>query len=157
MPKRYPIRALKSVLLFFILALLLLLIVYYTSADAERQVDSFWAFIQPNLSKMLLFLAFFGLAYPFIGYVSQKVACLRELSAGDKEAIVTLFSNARFVLVKDENGRMVFHHVSPAARISRMFEDTITVDYSAESIMVEGLRRDALRLARSIDWYLRKE
>jgi hypothetical protein len=158
MSPRYLIRALKSVVSFFVLALLAIALVYFTTAEQERQV-SFWGFLQAgnNLTWMSVFLIFFGFVYPSIGYVSQKIACPRALSEADKEAIIRIFAAARFLPEQDADSRLRFRHRHRLTRFLRLYEDTITVDYSEHNTLtVEGLRRDAYRLARTVEWQLLK-
>jgi hypothetical protein len=157
MPKRYPVRALKYVLYFFIIALLVQALVYFLSSEAERQVRSFTDFLQRgDLVKMALFLAAFGVIYPFIGFTAHKVPRSRPFSADDKEAAVKIFTNARFVLAGDDGSTLTFRIANPVARITRVFEDAITVNYADNPLVVEGLRRDAGRLARAIEQHLRQ-
>jgi len=157
MPARYPLRALKSIVLFFVLAKLLLALVYFTGAD--RASVSFLAFLQAqgdSLWKMALFLGVFGLIYPFIGYIAQRIPCARAFTEADQAAVRKLFADARFVLEREEAGKLFFRHVNPAARFTRVYEDTITVDCSSNPLVVEGLRRDAYRLARAVERYVRQ-
>ena len=155
--KRYFIRALKSVLYFFIVAFLLLALIYFISPEQVRQVQNFAEFLQRNsLLKMAIFLGAFGLIYPVIGYVTQKVPRSRPFSADDKEAVIKIFTNARFVLTNDDGSVLTFRIINPVARVTRVFEDAITVDYAANPLAVEGLRRDVTRLAKAIERYLRE-
>ncbi|MDR3350334.1 MAG: hypothetical protein LBN98_01635 [Prevotellaceae bacterium] len=157
MPKRYFIRAIKGIAYFFVLLILMLAIIYFITPAQERQVQSFTEFLQrSSLLKMALFLAVFGLIYPAMGYVTQKAPRSRPFSESDKEAVVKIFTNARFVLVNDDGATLTFRPANPIARITRVFEDAITVDYASNPLAVEGLRRDATRLSKAVERYLRE-
>ncbi|MDR0581993.1 MAG: hypothetical protein LBG31_03415 [Prevotellaceae bacterium] len=157
LPKRYFIRALKSVLYFFIVALLLLALIYFISPKEARQVQNFAEFLQRNsLLKMAIFLGAFGLIYPLFGYITQKAPRSRPFSDSDKEAVIKIFANARFVPANDDGRVLTFRIINPVARVTRLFEDAITVDYTANPLTVEGQRRDVTRLAKAVERYLRE-
>jgi hypothetical protein len=42
-------------------------------------------------------------------------------------------------------------------RLMRMYEDTITVNISDNPIIIEGLRKDVYRIARTIEWHIRDD
>ncbi|MDR0729303.1 MAG: hypothetical protein LBF19_04175 [Prevotellaceae bacterium] len=156
MPTRYYIRAGKSVLLFYTIALLAITFIYFTSSAQDRQIDSFVEFLQRGikLGWMSLFLAVFGLAYPFIGYTRHFIPHANTLTAEEKDTVVAVFANARFTLQQDDGQVLIFRHKNAFTRLMRVYEDAITVDYSGKGLTVEGLRRDADRLARGIEWKL---
>ncbi|MDR0693839.1 MAG: hypothetical protein LBF81_00870 [Prevotellaceae bacterium] len=157
MPKRYFIRALKSIVYFFTVLFLILALLYFITPEQERQVQSFMEFLQrSSLLKMVMFLGVFGLIYPFVGYITQKTSRSRPFSEGDKEAVIKIFANARFVPAKDDGSVLTFRIINPVARVTRIFEDAITVDYAANPLVVEGLRRDVTRLAKAVERYLRE-
>ena len=160
-PKRYPIRAIKSILQFFIIAFLAFAVAFLVSnkqlnPDTE-QPYTFLELIQASNLTMLILLGFvFGFVYPFIGYISQKVSIVRPITEEDKEVIKKLFSDTRYQMISDEDNKMVFRTTNQVARFTRLFEDAIEVDYSSNPIIFSGLRRDTYRLSRAIDWQLRR-
>jgi hypothetical protein len=155
MPTRYFIRSLKAVLLFLVMALALFAVAYY--ASAQKDTLSFWALLQAsNPYKILLFLGVFGFVYPFIGYTSQRIPRHRDLTDSDREAIIRIFAQARYVQTQAENGKWVFRHVSSLVRFTRVYEDAIEVSVDSNPMLLEGLRRDAFRIARAIEHHLRQ-
>ncbi|MDR1406393.1 MAG: hypothetical protein LBI89_04235 [Prevotellaceae bacterium] len=152
--KRYPVRALKSIVYFFIIAFLLLALIYFLSV---HRTLGFAEFLQRNdLTMMAVFLGFFGLVYPAIGYVTQKTPRSRPFTDSDREAVVNIFTNARFTLTGDDGSVLTFRINNPVARVTRLFEDAITVNYAANPLEIEGLRRDVVRLSRAIERHLRQ-
>jgi ribosomal protein S17E len=51
---------------------------------------------------------------------------------------------------------MVFKARRVGMRLFRVFEDKITVDYNENPLVVDGMRRDALRIARHMEYYFRQ-
>ncbi|MDR1681395.1 MAG: hypothetical protein LBS12_06410 [Prevotellaceae bacterium] len=156
MPTRYYIRAGKSILLFYTIALLAIAVIYFITPTQDRQVATFAEFLQQGvtLGWMSLFLALFGLVYPFFGYIRHRIPRPHPLTAEEKAIIVAVFANARFTLRKDDGQTLVFRPKSALTRGMRVYEDAITVDYAGDALTVEGLRRDADRLARGVEWKL---
>ena len=160
-PKRYPIRAIKSILQFAIIAFLVFAISFLLG---NKQVNpdtglpyTFLQLVQStNLTMLILFCVGFGFIYPFIGYISQKVSIVRPITEEDKDVIKKLFSDTRYEMISDEDNKMVFRTTNQVARFTRLFEDAIEVDYSSNPIIFSGLRRDTYRLSRAIDWQLRR-
>jgi hypothetical protein len=109
-----------------------------------------------DVSKLVIFFFAFGLIYPFIGYSTQKVYLNRSFEE-DKQEIIRLFSEFRFILEKDEEQKMIFRHKNPVARFMRLCEDRITLDYSQNPLEINGLRRDADRLVRLAQRVAQKE
>jgi hypothetical protein len=157
MPPRYFIRAVKSAVSFFVIASLAIVLVYFLS-DGQEKVP-FNEYLQKgnNITWMAVFLGAFGFVYPLIGYAQNKSPLARVLSDDDKAVIVAVFVNARYVLANDDGHTLVFRHQSALTRLMRLYEDAITVDYSGNLLLTEGLRRDADRLARTVAWKLREK
>ena len=155
--KRYPTRALKSLIMFFAMIIIVFALAYGLTPSIKQNMG-FWDFVQKNDWKsMVAVLALFSLIYPFVGFISRKICTNQPLSAADKQMIVELFNSAHYVLEKDENKVLVFRHKSTYVRFMRLlFEDTICVDYADSPLVLEGLRRDAYRLSRSVEYRLRQ-
>ncbi len=158
--KRYPIRAIKSLVMFFALAALVFVLGYYLGGVQKKHPDiTFWAFAQmSNLKQMILFLGAFGLIYPLVGFVNKKIYTNGPLTAAQKQQIEAMFAAAKYVLTKDENNVMVFRPKASYVRFMRLlFEDSIRLDYSDNPLVMDGLRRDVYRLARNIEISFRRE
>ena len=63
----------------------------------------------------------------------------------------------RYILLSDEDKKMIFQHKNPVVRFMRIYEDRIEVDYSENPVIVSGLRRDVDRLARRVQQLMQKE
>ena len=151
--QRYFIRALKSILLFFIFGTLVFVLVYYTGTKSSDV--NFMDFVyMSNIKNIIIFFTVFGLVYPMIGYVKQKVYASKSFDEY-KEEVVRIFSQVNFVLISDKDKKMVFRPKSELLRLMRWYEDAVVVDYSDAPVLVNGLRRDAYRLSRRIQDYIR--
>jgi hypothetical protein len=153
--KRYVRRALKSVLLFFILASLIFVAGFLLGSSSGNPITFKELILTSDISNLVIFLLGFGLVYPFFGYVKQKIHVNHPLEA-DKQEIIRAFADVRFELLTDENQKMTFHHKSPLVRFIRLYEDRIEIDYAGNPVLLQGLRRDADRLARIVQRIVQK-
>jgi hypothetical protein len=152
----YLRRALKSILMFCIIALLIYVAGFYFGASSNSQTTFKDLLMASNLRMLVIFLLVFGLVHPLFGYIKQRVYVNHPLD-DDKQDIIRRFANANFILESDDNKKMVFRHQSPIVRFMRLYEDRIEVDYSANPVIIDGLRRDADRLARAVQEIVQHE
>ncbi len=154
--QRYLIRALKSTFLFFLLTVLIFVLTYIFGRSGYSDVTFTDLVMQSDVKQMILFFVIFGFVYPLIGFIKQKVHLNRPFEE-DKEDIIRIFADLHFVLEKEEDKKLIFRHTGTMARITRMFEDRVTVDYSDNQLLIiSGLRKDTYRLARTIQYFTRK-
>ena len=59
--------------------------------------------------------------------------------------------NHYYSLEKAKPGMMTFRHDGTVSRLSRMFEDRITITATEGGVTVEGLRKDVLRIASGLE------
>jgi len=153
--QRYLIRALKSIVMFFVFGTLIFLISYFLGRSSHPGLTFMDLIRQSDTTSIVIFFVAFGLVYPLIGFVKQKVYASKPFD-DYKEEVIRMFAQVNFVLVSDENNKMVFHHKNALSRLLRLFyEDAIEVNYADSPILLGGLRRDTYRLARMVQYYIR--
>ncbi|HOZ20117.1 MAG: hypothetical protein PHX94_01005 [Bacteroidales bacterium] len=148
----YLRRVAKYIVYYTIIILILLLIVYYTS---DNRNITFWELIRPgSQTNLIILIVAFSAVYPFLGF-SKKEVYTNRFSEQDKEAAIRIFSESGFILISDQDGKMVFKSKRIAMRVFRVFEDKITLDYRGDQLTVEGMRRDIQRIASHLGNYFR--
>jgi uncharacterized membrane protein YciS (DUF1049 family) len=152
--QRYLIRALKSTVMFFVLVTLVYVITYFLGKNSHQEVSFMDLVNQSRIMPLVIFLLVFGFVYPLIGYVRQKVYASKPFDEY-KQEVIRMFLQVNFVLVTDDDKKLVFRHKNAVSRFMRLYEDTIVVDYADAPILLSGLRRDTYRLARMIQYYIR--
>ena len=151
----YFIRVFKYVVYYTIFLGLLLALVFYTSSD-RGELQYFWELIPAsNYWQVALFLVVFSAVYPFIGFVKRNVYLNRSFQA-DKELLIECILRANYQLASDDGATMSFRQKSIFIRIIRLFEDTITLNYSDNPIVLDGMRRDVYRFARNMEYVVRQ-
>ncbi|MDR0295569.1 MAG: hypothetical protein LBH91_05195 [Prevotellaceae bacterium] len=151
--QRYFFRALKTIVLLFILVALVFGLSYYLGRGSHPDITFMDLIRRSNIPMLVIFLVAFGFVYPMIGYVKQKIYASKPFDEY-KQEVIRMFLQLNFVLVSDEDKKLVFRHKSAVARLMRLYEDTIVLDYSESPILLIGLRRDTYRLSRMVQHYI---
>ncbi|HHV03957.1 MAG: hypothetical protein WCQ69_02455 [Bacteroidales bacterium] len=149
----YLRRVLKYIIFYTILIMAMLAIVYFTS---DHPSTTFWELIQPEQQKNLIILIVaFSVVYPFIGFSKKEIYTNRPM-AEDKETVICIVGESGFILVSDQDGKMVFKAKRITMRIFRVFEDKITIKYNDNPLIIEGMRRDMQRIARHLELFFQQ-
>lgn len=150
--KLYVVRAVKSIIYIAVIFLLLLGIIYIFAEKKDPDM-SFIDIMIPkhNQMTMLGFILVFGAVYPLITFMSKPVYLVDPFNTYRSE-IIKIFTSADYVIVDEKDNKIVFRPKRQFTRFMRMMEDAIEVDYSNNPILIKGMRRDAYRLARHIDY-----
>lgn len=99
--------------------------------------------------------AAFAAIYPAVGFQKKEiyVSNFKE----NKREVIALFLNANYQIKEETDTTIVFRIKNPLIRAFRMCEDEITVDFSGNPVIIDGLRKDVLRFSRGIEYICRKE
>ncbi len=106
--------------------------------------------------QIIIFLLAMAFIYPFFGFARKKVY-LNKTFAQDRDKIVDVFTRSNFVLDCEGADSVTFRHKSVFMRLMRMFEDKITVNFSDNPIVLDGMRKDVYRIARMIEYAVRDD
>lgn len=149
--KRYLNRAIKYLIYLSIVFLLIIGIFSITSNSGF----SYYNLFRPGTGiQIAIFLVVMSLVYPLFGYTTKKVYVNKSYQE-DKTTINDIFLTNRFKIECEGENFIKFRHKSAFVRTLRMFEDTITLDFSDNPIKLEGQRKDVFRLARMIEYAIR--
>ena len=99
---------------------------------------------------ILAIFAVMSLAYPFFGYQKRKIPLAGD-PADARGGIEEAMRARGYVLASDKDGVLKFHLSSPVNRFARLWEDTITLTPVLGGWQAEGLTRDLVRVASSIE------
>ena len=145
-------RVAKYIVFYTVIILLMLLIVYFTS---DNRSITFWELIRPqSQTNLIILILAFSAVYPFLGF-SKKEVYTNRFSEQDKEAAIRIIAESGFILISDQDGKMVFKSKRLTMRIFRVFEDLITLEYRDQTLTIEGMRRDIQRISSHLGHYFR--
>ena len=146
---KYFLRAVKyfiylSVLIVIIMALLVLIKV------VEPDIGSMFRNGYDALWQIAILFAAVSAIYPRIGYVTRDAAMSGSWDETRGE-IKKFMENHYYSLEKAKPGLMTFRHNGSVSRLSRMYEDRITITSAEGGGMGEGLRKDVLRIVSGLE------
>ena len=140
--KNYFARAARQ---FLKLAILLAIMMTLISLSDTGRVSGAAIFESlSSMSKALLVLVVWGVIYPLYGFTKKRVRCHDMFLQKDK--IVNAFLSCNYMLESIEQGRMTFRPKSLILRLFYAYDDRVTVTAEGVHIVVEGLRREVVRI-----------
>lgn len=147
---RYFIRTIKYFFYFVILMTVILTALVLIGAAEYNGIDSLFADGYNSLWKIAVFFAVISAVYPKVGFIRRDAYVQGEWS--DIRSNVVSFMNERGYELESEGEDVVtFRRRGFADRLSRMYEDRVTVTREPGMLCLEGLRKDVMRLAASLE------
>lgn len=146
---KYLVRSIKYFFYFaFITSLVLFALVFLGMADSNIEsnfqggYDDFW--------KMGLFYLAVAAVYPKLAFVNRKLYI--DASADIQAETVLFFQDRRYVLESQTEDTMTFRIKGIGPKLIKMCEDRITITRTLDGYYMEGLRKDVLRFASSLEY-----
>ena len=146
---KYLIRSVKYFFYFAILTTLIVLALILIGA-VEGSIDMIFEDGYNSLWKIAIFFALVAAVYPKVGFISRHIAVDRDWNEIRNEA-VEYFREKRYVIESESEEKVTLRFKDMAGRISKMFEDRITLTRAAGGYELEGLRKDVWRLATGLE------
>ena len=149
---KYFIRSIKYFIYFSLLTTAIVTALVFTGL-AEGDIYTMFRGGASAIWKIAVFFVAVAAVYPKVGFINRKIASDKNLADARAE-IITYLQERHFVLESESRDTMTFRHRSAASRLTRMFEDRITVTASDGIIEMEGLRKDVFRLSTGLEYKL---
>ena len=146
---KYFVRAVKYFLYFTILSTTFITVLVLIGA-VEGNINAIFEDGYNSLWKIAIFFAAVSAFYPKLGFISRNIAVNREWSEIRTEAI-DFFADRKYELESETPDKITFRIKGTAGRLSKMFEDRITVTKVLGGYEFEGLRKDILRIGTSFE------
>lgn len=141
---KYIVRAVKYFLYFcFLLAVIIfvLMVIHAVPADPEmifrNGYDSYW--------QIAIMFGVVSAFYPKFGFMTKDLRAPGEYS-GNRVRIVEYMESRGYELETEEGENMTFRLRSTFGKISKMYEDRITLTRTISGFTIEGLRKDVVRI-----------
>ncbi|MGM9735408.1 MAG: hypothetical protein ACI3ZL_03245 [Candidatus Cryptobacteroides sp.] len=153
---KYIIRSIKYFFYFAFLTAIIICALILIGA-VEGNVDTMFRGGWNAIWKMLLLFAAVAAIYPKFGFITRDAAIAGPWSA-IREDFIGFMRERHYEFEREEDGVVTFRYRGVAGRISRMYEDRISIDTKTEGmLMIEGLRKDVLRIAMGVENKYRPE
>ena len=152
---KYIIRSVKYLFYFTFMCGIILVLTFHFSVKPEGLTLIDMLMVDGSLYKMLAFFVAVAAVYPALGF-QKKPLYVSNLKEHKKE-VVQLFENANYVVADESSDKISFTLRNPLLRLLRLYEDAVTIDFSDNPVMIEGLRKDVLRFSRGIEYICRED
>lgn len=149
---KYTIRAIKYFFYFAFLTSAIIAILVFIGA-VEGNIEAIFEGGYDALWKIAIFFAVVAAVYPKLGFIKTVVPVHSEEEETKKE-IIGFFKSRRYIQESESNGTITFRYKDMVGRISKMFEDRITLTRTEGGYEMEGLRKDVMKLAAGLEHHL---
>ena len=149
---KYLIRSIKY---FFYFALLTSLIVAALVATgmAQGDINELFDGGYEALWKMALLFAAVAAVYPKVGFITRTVPTQNEWKE-IRQDVITYLKERQYDFESENGQTITFRHKGAINRLTRMFEDRVTLTLTDGGFNMEGLRKDVFRLATGLEYRL---
>jgi hypothetical protein len=146
---KYIIRAIKYFFYFAFFATAIILALVFIGI-VEADINAIFEHGYEDLWKIAAFFGIVAAVYPNLAFITRQINIEGEKNT-IKEDIKTFMRERRYDLESEDSEGMTFRVHGIAGKLSKMYEDRITIRWNAEGFTMEGLRKDLLRLAAGLE------
>ena len=145
---KYIVRAIKYFFYFAFFATAIILALVFIGL-VEGDINAIFENGTNDLWKIIVFFAAVASVYPNLAFITRQMPAEEDRKA-TIERIKAHMSARHYVLESETAEGMTFRFHGLAGKLSKMFEDRITIKWNEEGYTMEGLRKDVLRLAAGL-------
>ena len=149
---KYFIRAVKYFFYFAFLTTAIVLVLVATGM-ASSDINELFEGGYNALWKMAIFFAVVGAVYPKLGFISRKIY-VQKSKDEIRDAAVEYMSERSYGFESETPDSMTFRYRGTIGRLTRMYEDRIILTRTEDGYIMEGLRKDVMRLATGLEYRL---
>ena len=146
---KYIIRAVKY---FIYICLLVAIVIGILVAVGYLEADINLIFKDgyKSVGFIALVFALFSAVYPLFGFMKKSVILPGEYSE-IRSSVIDAMTERSYELETEEGENLTFRRRDFVSRMTRMFEDRITLTRDISGFTMEGLRKDVVRLCYAIE------
>ena len=149
---KYFIRAVKYFFYFAFLTTAIVLVLVATGM-ASSDINELFEGGYNALWKMAIFFAVVGAVYPKLGFISRKMY-IQKGKDEIRDAAVEYMSERSYGFESETPDSMTFRYRGTIGRLTRMYEDRIILTRTEDGYIMEGLRKDVMKLATGLEYCL---
>ena len=153
---QYLRRALKFLIEFLIVFFVITGLIWFLTIRKGGEVPYSQIFEEGAIPKLAVFFVAVAAIYPFLSFITRKIQ-LKSPFADYRSIVVEVFRSLGYI-IEDENDKMIsFRMERSADRLTRFFEDRITVSKTDSPMILKGYRRDLDRIVRNINYKIAEQ
>ena len=149
---KYFIRAVKYFFYFAFLTTVIVLVLVATGL-ASGDINELFEGGYNALWKMAIFFAVVGAVYPKLGFIARKMYVSKDKDQIRAEA-VEYMSERMYGFESETADSITFRYRGTVGRLTRMYEDRIVLTRTEDGYIMEGLRKDVMKLSTGLEYRL---
>ena len=146
---KYLVRSVKYFIYFSFICTVIICALVLIGA-VEGNIDSIFNEGYKSVGKNAIFFAMVAAVYPKLGFITQDIQTGKSWSEARKD-IMEYMTERNYCLESENEGTVTFRLKGTAGRLSKMFEDRLTLKKTEDGFLLEGLRKDVMRLAMGLE------
>lgn len=146
---KYLIRSIKYFIYFSLMCTLIVYALVLIGA-VEGDINTIFEEGYKSVGKIAIFFALVAAVYPKLGFISRDMS-VSESWSEIRMKTIEFMSERRYSLESESENKATFRLKGNTGRLTKMFEDRITLTKTADGWQMEGLRKDVLRLASGLE------
>ena len=147
---RYFIRSLKYFFYFSFWTAVIVLALVATGL-AEGNINDIFEGGWNALWKIAIFFALVAAVYPKVGFITRAIDTDKTID-DIRDIAVNYMSAKGYVLEDSSTDLLTFRYRGLAGKLTRMYEDRITITRAQGGLTMEGLRKDVMKTATGLEY-----
>lgn len=153
---QYLRRAVKFLIEFMIIFFVITGLVWFLTIRKGGEVPYSQIFAEGAVPKLVIFFVAAAAIYPYLSFIKRRIH-LNGTFADYRSIIVEAFRELGYIIEEENDRKIDFRMERSADRVTRFFEDRITVSKTENPIVLSGYRRDLERLVRNINYKIAQQ
>jgi hypothetical protein len=146
---KYLIRSVKYFIYFSVICTLIVSALVLIGA-VEGDINAIFSEGYSSVGKIAVFFAAVAAVYPKVGFIKRGITSDKEWKDIRNE-VIEYMSERGYVLENENAGIVTFRCRSLSGKLSKMYEDRLTLTKTGEGFQLEGLRKDVMRLTMGLE------
>ena len=146
---KYLIRSVKYFIYFSVICALMITVLVLIGA-VEGNVNAIFDEGYKSIIKIAVFFLLVAAVYPKLGFITREITTDKSWNE-IRESVVNYMTAHRYEIESESQEVVTFRLKGPVGRLTKMYEDRITLTRTMTGWGLEGLRKDAFKLASGIE------
>ena len=146
---KYFIRSVKYFIYFSLMCAAIVCALALIGA-VEGNIDSIFSEGYRSIGKIAIFFAMVAAVYPKVAFINRDIDSEKDWNEM-RQAVLEFMKDRQYDLESETDNVMTFRLKGFAGRLSKMYEDRLTLTKTDEGYQLEGLRKDVMRLSSGLE------
>lgn len=149
---KYLVRSIKYFFYFSLMCAAIVTVLVLIGA-VEGDINGIFEEGYYSVGKIAIFFAIVAAVYPKLGFITRDISSDKAWQEIRKD-VIEYMKDRSYVLESEDGDIVTFRFKTGAGRLSKMYEDRLTLTKTEDGYTLEGLRKDVMRLAMGLEYRL---